>query len=735
MRFLDIAKVYASSGAGGNGCIAFRREKFIEYGGPYGGDGGRGGDVWAEAVDNLNTLIDYRFQQHVEARNGQGGLGKVMTGAGGEDAVMKVPVGTQIYEEDGESLIADLSVHGQRVRLLRGGNGGFGNAHFKSSTNQAPRFAMPGQPGEEKVLILKLKLIADAGLIGMPNAGKSTFLSRVSAARPKIADYPFTTLEPQLGVVKIDETDFVLADLPGLIEGAHEGVGLGDRFLGHAERCATILHLIDGTADKVAQAYKTIRRELEAYGEGLGEKPEVVALNKVDAIAEKDLAKKKAALEKACGHKVLVISGVSGVGVPTVLRAMAHAINDRRRLACRMCGTRPSRGASPHPRRTPVGEFQRARRAQGPHGRTGKACRQGAREGQACPQTREECEEPTRRRAGGGEGQKRKDQRGGNREAQAKIQDADQDRQGQGQAEARAPFRQGAREQGRTAMSGIFQDARLVVVKVGSALLVDGAKSELRRDWLKSLCADVAALKARGAKLFWFRPVPSRWGGGCLVFPPGPLRLEESQAAAAAGQVRLAEAYADSFAGHDIVAAQVLLTFGDTEERRRYLNARATLGTLIELGAVPVINENDTVATAEIKFGDNDRLGARVASMMGADRLVLLSDVDGLYNRQSRSGRIGGSYSRCLRDHAGDRSHGGREHFRHGTRRHGVQSSSPPRSRWARAAMSSSRGARRSIRLPPLPMARAIPVSAPASHRRRRANAGLRACCARKARW
>jgi GTP-binding protein len=332
MRFLDVAKVYASSGAGGNGCIAFRREKFIEYGGPYGGDGGKGGDVWAEAVQNLNTLIDYRYQQHVQARNGEGGKGKVMTGAGGADAVMKVPVGTQIFEEDGETLIADLAEVGQRVRLLRGGNGGFGNAHFKSATNQAPNFANPGQPAEEKILILKLKLIADAGLIGMPNAGKSTFLSRVSAARPKIADYPFTTLEPQLGVVKIDETDFVLADLPGLIEGAHEGVGLGDRFLGHAERCASILHLIDGTGDAIAQTYKTIRAELEAYGQGLDDRPEIVALNKVDAIPGNELAKKRAALEKACGHKVHVISGVSGEGINTVLRAMAREITQRRQL-------------------------------------------------------------------------------------------------------------------------------------------------------------------------------------------------------------------------------------------------------------------------------------------------------------------------------------------------------------------------------------------------------------------
>jgi GTP-binding protein len=330
MRFLDVAKVYASSGAGGNGCVAFRREKFIEYGGPYGGDGGRGGDVWAEAVDNLNTLIDYRFQQHVRAENGEGGKGKVMTGANGADAVMKVPVGTQIYEEDGETLIADLAESGQRVRLLRGGNGGFGNAHFKSSTNQAPDYANPGQPLEEKIYILKLKLIADAGLIGMPNAGKSTFVSRVSAARPKIADYPFTTLEPQLGVVKIDDSDFVIADLPGLIEGAHEGVGLGDRFLGHAERCDAILHLVDGTGDAIAKTYKTIRAELDAYGHGLGEKFEIVALNKCDAIPADELAKKKAALEKASGQKVYLLSGVSGRGVNDVLRVMAAQIRRRR---------------------------------------------------------------------------------------------------------------------------------------------------------------------------------------------------------------------------------------------------------------------------------------------------------------------------------------------------------------------------------------------------------------------
>src|SRR5580692_9437064 len=330
MKFLDTAKVYIESGSGGNGCVSFRREKFIEYGGPNGGNGGRGGDVWAEAVENLNTLIDYRFQQHVKARNGQHGMGRDMTGANGDDAIMRVPVGTAIYEEDGETLIADLTETGQRALLLEGGRGGFGNAHFKSSTNRAPRRANPGQPAQEKTIILQLKLIADAGLIGLPNAGKSTFLARVSQARPKIADYPFTTLVPQLGVIRTDGTDFVLADLPGLIEGAHEGAGLGDRFLGHAERCGAILHLVDGTQSTIARAYKTIRRELEAYGHGLADKPEIVALNKIDAIAKPELARKKAALEKASGAKVFLISGVSGEGVNDVLRAMASEINNRR---------------------------------------------------------------------------------------------------------------------------------------------------------------------------------------------------------------------------------------------------------------------------------------------------------------------------------------------------------------------------------------------------------------------
>jgi GTPase len=330
MKFLDTAKVHIASGAGGNGCVAFRREKFIEFGGPWGGDGGRGGDVWAEAVENLNTLIDYRFQQLIKAKNGEAGMGKEMTGARGPDAVLKVPVGTEIYEEDGETPIADLDRAGARVLLLKGGNGGFGNAHFKSATNQAPRHANPGQPAEEKTIVLKLKLIADAGLIGLPNAGKSTFLARVSAARPKIADYPFTTLAPQLGMVRIDESDFVLADLPGLIEGAHDGAGLGDRFLGHAERCGVILHLVDGTESEIARAYRTIRGELEAYGHGLAAKPEIVALNKIDAIPKSALSRKRAALKKASGAEVYLLSGVSGEGVPEVLRALARAVGRRR---------------------------------------------------------------------------------------------------------------------------------------------------------------------------------------------------------------------------------------------------------------------------------------------------------------------------------------------------------------------------------------------------------------------
>lgn len=330
MKFQDTAKVHIASGAGGNGCVSFRREKFIEFGGPNGGNGGRGGDVWAEAVENLNTLIDYRYRQHVSARNGQHGMGREMTGANGPDAVLQVPVGTTIYEGDGETLICDLEKPGQRALLLEGGRGGFGNAHFKSSTNRAPRRANPGQPAQEKTIILRLKLIADAGLIGLPNAGKSTFLSRVSQARPKIADYPFTTLAPQLGVVRAGETDFVLADLPGLIEGAHEGAGLGDRFLGHAERCGVLLHLVDGTQSEIVRAWRAIRKELSAYGHGLEGKTEILALNKVDAIERAQVTRKQKALERASGKPVLLVSGVTGEGVREVLHALAREVHRQR---------------------------------------------------------------------------------------------------------------------------------------------------------------------------------------------------------------------------------------------------------------------------------------------------------------------------------------------------------------------------------------------------------------------
>src|SRR5215216_5412752 len=311
MKFLDEAKIYIRSGDGGNGCVSFRREKFIEFGGPNGGDGGKGGDVVAEAVEGLNTLIDYRYQQHFKARRGGNGMGKDRHGANGADVVLKVPVGTQIFEEDGETLIADLAEIDDRVVLARGGNGGFGNAHFKSSTNRAPRHANPGQPGEERTIRLRLKLIADAGLVGLPNAGKSTFLAAVSAAKPKIADYPFTTLHPQLGVVRIDGREFVLADIPGLIAGAHEGAGLGDRFLGHIERCRVLLHLVEGTSEHAGKAYKIVRGELEAYGHGLAEKPEIIALSKADALSPELLAQQKDRLRRAAKRAPLVLSAHS----------------------------------------------------------------------------------------------------------------------------------------------------------------------------------------------------------------------------------------------------------------------------------------------------------------------------------------------------------------------------------------------------------------------------------------
>ncbi len=333
MKFLDEAKIYIRSGDGGNGCVSFRREKFIEFGGPNGGDGGKGGDVVAKTVEGLNTLIDYRYQQHFTAKNGRAGMGKDRHGGNGADAVLKVPVGTQIYEEDGETLLADLTAAGQRMVLIRGGNGGFGNAHFKSSTNRAPRRANPGQPGSELTIRLRLKLIADAGIVGLPNAGKSTLLAAVSAAKPKIADYPFTTLHPQLGVVNVDGREFVLADIPGLIEGAHEGVGLGDRFLGHVERCRVLLHLVDGTAGDAGAAYQTVRAEVLAYGQGLVDKPEIVALSKADALSADEIKQQVTALRRAAKKTPLVISAVSGEGVPAVLRALLKVIDAARREA------------------------------------------------------------------------------------------------------------------------------------------------------------------------------------------------------------------------------------------------------------------------------------------------------------------------------------------------------------------------------------------------------------------
>src|SRR4029450_7073941 len=312
MKFLDEAKVYVRSGDGGNGCVSFRREKFGEFGGPNGGDGGKGGDVIVQAVGGLNTLIDYRYQQHFKAKNGRGGMGKDRHGASGDDIVLAVPAGTQIYAEDGETLLADLTDVGQRVVLARGGNGGFGNAHFKSSTNRAPRHANPGQPGEERTIRLRLKLIADAGIVGLPNAGKSTFLAAVSAARPRTAGYRCTRLPPQLGVVGIDGREFVLADIPGLIEGAHEGLGLGDRFLGHIERCRVLLHLVDGTLDDAGKACKTVRAGLDAYGHGLAEKPEIVALNKADALTADELREQTARLKRAAKKTPLVGSAWTG---------------------------------------------------------------------------------------------------------------------------------------------------------------------------------------------------------------------------------------------------------------------------------------------------------------------------------------------------------------------------------------------------------------------------------------
>ena len=330
MKFLDQAKVYIRSGDGGGGSMSFRREKFIEFGGPDGGDGGRGGDVWAEAVDGLNTLIDYRYQQHFRAKTGMHGMGRNRTGGKGADVTLKVPAGTQIFEDNNETLICDLTEVGQRFLLAKGGNGGFGNQHFKTSTNQAPRRANPGLPGEDRTIWLRLKLIADAGLVGLPNAGKSTFLAAVTAAKPKIADYPFTTLHPGLGVARIDGREFVLADIPGLIEGAHEGVGIGDRFLGHVERTRVLLHLVSVREDHPGKAYKVIRAELEAYGNGLEGKPEILALSQVDTLDADTRKKKAAALKRAAGRAPILLSAATGEGVEETLRALMRVIEEAR---------------------------------------------------------------------------------------------------------------------------------------------------------------------------------------------------------------------------------------------------------------------------------------------------------------------------------------------------------------------------------------------------------------------
>ena len=331
MKFLDQAKIYLRSGDGGDGVCAFRREKYIEFGGPDGGNGGKGGDIVLEAADNLNTLIDFRYTQHFRAPKGGNGAGSDRTGAGAPDIVVRVPLGTQIFAEDKETMLADIDRPDMRVTLLRGGDGGFGNTHFKSSTNRAPRKTTKGWPGEERWVWLRLKLIADAGLIGLPNAGKSTFLAAATAERPKIADYPFTTLHPQLGVVRLSMgEEFVLADIPGLIEGAHEGAGLGDRFLGHVERCAVLLHVVDGAAGDVVQAWRTVREELSSYGGGLADKPELIGLNKSDAMSPREASARKAALQKASGRPVMLLSGAGGEGVPAVLRALQNAIHATR---------------------------------------------------------------------------------------------------------------------------------------------------------------------------------------------------------------------------------------------------------------------------------------------------------------------------------------------------------------------------------------------------------------------
>ncbi|MGQ0527513.1 MAG: GTPase ObgE [Alphaproteobacteria bacterium] len=330
MKFLDEAKIFLKSGNGGPGCVSFHREKFIENGGPDGGNGGKGGDVIFESHTDLNTLIDFRYTQHYKAQSGLNGMGKNRSGLGGKNVIVKVPVGTQVFDEAGENLLADFTEKGMRIVFLEGGDGGFGNAHYKSSTNQAPRKFLPGWPGQELAVWLRLKLIADVGLIGLPNAGKSTFLAASSNARPKIADYPFTTLYPGLGVVKIGDKDFVIADIPGLIEGAHEGQGLGDRFLAHVERTSVLLHLIDCTHDDIVKAYKTIRNELKQYGEGVAEKEEIIALNKIDALGDELSQDQAKILSKAIKKPVHVISAVSGQNMREMLFLLAERIKENK---------------------------------------------------------------------------------------------------------------------------------------------------------------------------------------------------------------------------------------------------------------------------------------------------------------------------------------------------------------------------------------------------------------------
>ena len=333
MQFLDQCKIYLKSGDGGRGAASFRREKYIEFGGPDGGNGGKGGDIVCIAAENLNTLIDYRYRQHFRAPDGKPGARRERSGAGGEDLELRVPVGTQILGDGKQHVLADLTRPGQRLVLLKGGDGGFGNAHYKSSTNRAPRRADPGWPGREAWVWLRLKLIADVGLVGLPNAGKSTFLAKVTHARPKIADYPFTTLKPQLGVVRVRDEEFVVADLPGLIEGASAGAGIGTRFLGHVERCAVILHLVDGTLEDVAMAYRVVREEIALYGHGLADKHEVIGLNKIDAIAPAAVRAKCDELRTAAGpdSRVLPLSGATGARVLDVLDAIRAALSTANR--------------------------------------------------------------------------------------------------------------------------------------------------------------------------------------------------------------------------------------------------------------------------------------------------------------------------------------------------------------------------------------------------------------------